>query len=352
MGKLSVLHDYVTSCRRWLVRGLLVGSSVIVFTLSPEVTAEAQATETRAVIRIANDYGPTTLMGELIEDYIQRVTMLSHDTLSFSTRTDIPPQAHFPAMQAKVIEMASTFASALSRDDPMFALSTLPGITRSHEQAQSLYRLSRPVYEALLTARDQRLLFAVPWPPSGIWSRKPIESLDALKGLNIRTFDANASRYFLDLGAEPHLLSWDVLRARLGDDDLDAVLTSASAGAALGLEKAFAHYTPINYAYPLNIVSIHQDALESLSVTQQEALLNVADEMERLGWQKSHASEIAAYEELMAIGVTVQIRHAKALKNAMAASSQRVLQQWLQKVGWEHRDLVNYYLASRDKSDG
>lgn len=39
------------------------GGSVIVFTLSLEVTAEAQASETRAAIRIANDYSPTTLMG-------------------------------------------------------------------------------------------------------------------------------------------------------------------------------------------------------------------------------------------------------------------------------------------------
>ncbi|WP_191237286.1 TRAP transporter substrate-binding protein DctP [Cobetia marina] len=352
MEKLSVLRDCVASCRRWLVRGLLAGGSVIVFTLSPEVTAEAQASETRAAIRIANDYGPTTLMGGLIEEYRQRVTILSNDTLSFSTRSDIPPQSHLPAMQAKVIEMASTLASALSRDDPMFALSTLPGITRTLEEAQRLYRLSRPVYGELLAARNQRLLFAVPWPPSGIWSRKPIDSLEALKGLNIRTFDTNASRYFLDLGAEPHLLSWEVLQARLGDDDLDAVLTSASGGIVLGLEEAFAHYTPINYAYPLNIVSINQEALDSLSAKQQKALLNVADEMERLGWQKSRASEISAYEELMAIGVTVQVRHAKALNSAMAASSQRMLQQWLQKVGWEYRDLVNYYLASRDESDG
>lgn len=63
MEKLSVLRDCVASCRRWLVRGLLAGGSVIVFTLSPEVTAEAQASETRSAIRIANDYGPTTLMG-------------------------------------------------------------------------------------------------------------------------------------------------------------------------------------------------------------------------------------------------------------------------------------------------
>ena len=66
--------------------------------------------------------------------------------------------------------MANTVGGTLGEEDPVFLLSSLPFVTPTMEDARALYEHAQPLYEQLFAERKQKLLYAVPWPPSGIWS--------------------------------------------------------------------------------------------------------------------------------------------------------------------------------------
>jgi TRAP-type C4-dicarboxylate transport system substrate-binding protein len=77
--------------------------------------------------------------------------------------------------------MASSFGGALGDENALFLLSTLPLLTPSATDARVLFDAAHTLYEKAFAERGQKLLYASPWPPSGIWSAFAVDSAAALK---------------------------------------------------------------------------------------------------------------------------------------------------------------------------
>ena len=110
----------------------------------------------------------------------------------------------------------------------MFLISSLPFLVTTVEEAELLYKVwpspsSRRVFEE----NDQVLLYASPWPPSGIWAQDAMDSTAALAGLTIRTYDKNGTTALNELGAAAIRLSWADVVPSISTGAIDAVLTSA-----------------------------------------------------------------------------------------------------------------------------
>ena len=52
----------------------------------------------------------------------------------------------------------------------------LPFLADSYDEAAKLYRIQKPVMEKKLAEQGMQLLYSVPWPPQGLYSKKPIAS--------------------------------------------------------------------------------------------------------------------------------------------------------------------------------
>ena len=86
---------------------------------------------------------------------------------------------------------------------------------------------------------------------------KPLDSMDAIKNVRIRTYDANGTITLRNAGAAPIQLSWADTVPQLTTGGIDGVLTSADGGAAAQLWEHQSHFTEVNYASPLQIVHMN-----------------------------------------------------------------------------------------------
>ena len=77
-----------------------------------------------------------------------------------------------------------------------------------------------------LAERKQKLLYAVPWPASGIWSAVPLSNAAALKSLKIRTYDEMSTDVLGKVTASATLVSFNDLDPKLQSGDINAVLSS------------------------------------------------------------------------------------------------------------------------------
>src|SRR6185295_20287237 len=160
--------------------------------------------------------------------------------------------------------------------DSVFLLPSLPFLAATPEQAQVLAQIARPAYEAILEKHNQKLLYLSPWPAAGLWAGKPIDTVQALRGLRIRTADANGVAAFKAAGAAPVQVSFSDAIPQLKAGQLDAVLSSGDGGAGARLMETLRHFTAIEYAVTMSMVTINNDAWAALEPAWQEAMLAAA----------------------------------------------------------------------------
>lgn len=91
------------------------------------------------------------------------------------------------AVQQGKAEAGETIMSSMVKDIPVAGADSVPFVVSSYKDAQRLWKLQRPGMEKHFAARGMKLLYAVPWPPQGLHSSKPVRGLADFKGTQMRT---------------------------------------------------------------------------------------------------------------------------------------------------------------------
>ena len=144
----------------------------------------------------------------------------------------------------------------------------------------------------------QKLLYAAPYTPTGIWADRALEDLAAFEGLKIRTYDAAGVEVLSQVGAAPIQLSWADTVPQLTTGGIDAVLTSDESGIAGSLWEHLSHFNVVPYSVAINMTHMNLDVFESLTTEQQDAVEGAAQAAEEAAWQRA-AERVASNAEVL-----------------------------------------------------
>jgi len=203
------------------------------------------------------------------------------------------------------LPMSDILMGVVSGSDEIFGLSTIPLLVSSYDEAREFYSAAKPYYEKACEKWNQKLLYAAPWPRSGLFTKKPVTSLEDIAGLKIRTYDKNGAEFLQRAGASPQSLPWGEVYTALSTGLIDSVLTSATSGKDGKFWEVLANFTKINYSYPLNMMTINMDYWNSLSPDQQQAMLEAAAATEDAQWQASQKSVVDSLAILEENGMAI-----------------------------------------------
>ncbi len=209
------------------------------------------------------------------------------------------------AVKDATLPMSDILMGVVSGSDDIFGLTTIPMLVDSYEQARVFYDAARPYYDKACATWNQKLLYAAPWPHSGLFTKKPVNVVADTAGLKVRTYDKNGADFLQRAGASPQSLPWGEVYTALSTGLIDSVLTSATSGVDGKLWEVLSHFTQINYSFPLNMLTINLDYWNALSPVQQEALQRAAVEVEDMQWQASQASVVESLKVLGDNGMTI-----------------------------------------------
>jgi TRAP-type C4-dicarboxylate transport system substrate-binding protein len=70
----------------------------------------------------------------------------------------------------------------------VFGADGLPFLADSYDSAYKLYQAQKPLLQKKLGEQGMTLLYAVAWPPQGIYTKKPVSSAADLKGIKWRAY--------------------------------------------------------------------------------------------------------------------------------------------------------------------
>lgn len=299
----------------------------------------------------SNEYNSTSIHAEGDKFFIEAVSELSGGDIDITLHTGaslgFKSADNFYAVADNAIQIADTLAGTMAGIDPIFLLSSLPFIVENEDQAELLYQIAKPYYQKVFAQNGQILLYASPWPASGIWSESPVTNAEELSGLKIRTYDKNGTLTLREAGAEPIKLSWGDVVPQLSTGAIKAVLTSADAGASAKFWEHLNHYSAIQYAIPLNMVHMNKEVFDDLSEDNQKYILEAAELTDKHNWQTVRTRVTGNYTELSNNGVEIYKSLPESFISLLQKSAEPSLQEWLEDTGSYGKDIISSFESQK-----
>ena len=209
------------------------------------------------------------------------------------------------AVRDGIVPIADMAVQQQSGEVPFLSFAAMPGLASGFDETRILMDVARPYAEKIFKQYNQKLLYTAVWPGQGIYAKRPIKSVADLKGLKIRTSDKSSTDYFALLGASPILLPWAEVVPALASGVIEGVTTSSQSGVDGKFPEFMDYFTPVNWANPINMVTVNLDTWNELKPEHQAAIEKIAKEMEAELWRVSRELDDANLKTLTDGGMEV-----------------------------------------------
>ncbi len=308
----------------------------------------ASAAHAQVKFDLANEYSAQSLVGIADQFFIESVKKHSNGeviiTPHYGGALGYKSKDHFDAVGDGAVPIAGTYTGVFTGIDPVFTLSAMPFLTPSIEEAKALFEVARPYYDKVFAKHGQKLLYASPYTPTGIWAKKSVTSIDDLKNLKIRTYDAAGVETFKQIGAAPIQLSWADVVPQLGTGGIEAVLTSDESGISGKFWEHLSHFNAVPYSVAINMTHMNLKAFNALSPAQQKAIMDAAAETQEANWKRIQERVVRNAGILKEKGVIV-VAAPQPLVEELQAAARTVLEKWKKDMGPDGDAILVAYRA-------
>ena len=250
----------------------------------------------------------------------------------------------FRAVRRGTIPIGERLISALGNEDPIFEVDALPFLATSFEAAMKLHKASTPVMAEILAEKDLKLLYAVPWPPQGLYNKNPVSSAADMKGVKFRAYNAATSRLAELMGAVPTKIEAAELSQAFATGVAESMISSGSTGYDRKIWEHVKYWYDVQAWLPKNMVIANKAAWNDLDAKLQKIVMDEAVKAEQAGWDK--ARELADWykEQLAANGMEVG-PPSDSLKADFESIGATMTKEWLDKAGAEGQAVIDAYQA-------
>ena len=242
------------------------------------------------------------------------------------------------------VEAGETIMTSLVAEMPIAGADSVPFIVRSYADARRMWRHQRPLVEEQFAKRGLQALYAVPWPPQGLYASKPIISAADLRGSRMRTYNATTARIATLVGAQGVDVPMVEVNKALAEGRIDSMITSAVTGVENRVWSHLRYYYEVNAWFPKNIVFANADAFRALSAPARQALLAACARAEARGWAASEAAAASSVEELRRNGMTVE-RVPREFATEIRRLGERFSLEWVRQVGAQANQIFIPYFT-------
>lgn len=209
------------------------------------------------------------------------------------------------AVRARQVPIGEFLMSQLNNEDAAYGVDSQPFLATSYEDARALWEAQKPVVTEMLAEQGLVPLYAVAWPPQGLYTDREITSVEELNGVRFRAYNAQMEEFAGLAGAAPVQVEASDIPQAFATGQVEAMMTSSSTGVNSQAWDFLTHYTPIDAWVPKNLVVVNQREFDGLEPDVRQAVLDAAAAAETRGWEMSVAEAEAQTQALADNGITV-----------------------------------------------
>ena len=250
------------------------------------------------------------------------------------------------AVQGNQAQMGEILLANFANENPIYALDGIPFLATSYDAAQKLYKTQKPALEKTLAAQGMTLLYAVAWPPQGIYAHKEVASVSDLRGIKWRAYSPATSKIAELVGAQPVTIQAAELSQALATGVVQSYMSSGSTGVDSKTYEHLKFYHDTQAWLPKNAVIVNKKAFDALDKASQDALLKAGAAAEARGWARSAEVNTSSVKTLAEKGMKIVKPSAK-----LSADMQQVggvmLADWLKASGSDGKSIVDAYKSGK-----
>jgi TRAP-type C4-dicarboxylate transport system substrate-binding protein len=224
----------------------------------------------------------------------------------------------------------------------IFGADGLPFLADSYDAAAKLWKVQRPMMEKKLAEQGLMVLYAVPWPPQGIYSKKALASAADLKGIKWRAYSPATSRIAELVGAQPVTVQAAEVSQAFATGVAESMMSSGSTGADAKLYEHVKFWYDTQAWLPKNAVLVNKAAFDALDAPSKQALLKAGADAETRGWEASKKANGESLDKLKAGGMQI-LPPTPQLTSDMKKVGDTMLKEWVDKAGPEGKQLVDAF---------
>jgi TRAP-type C4-dicarboxylate transport system substrate-binding protein len=224
----------------------------------------------------------------------------------------------------------------------LYGVDGLPFLANSYDSAKKLWSVQRPYIEKLLDAQGLMLMYAVPWPPQGLFVPKEVNAVADMNGLNWRAYDKQTARMGELFKARPVTIQAAEVAQALATGRINSLVSSAQSGVDYKAWESVKFFYDVQAWLPKNMIIANKAAFNGLDKALQGQLLAEARKAEEAGWASSVRTAESTKQTLASNGMKVAAPGAK-LAGELSAIGRQMVDEWLATAGADGKSLVDAF---------
>ena len=146
----------------------------------------------------------------------------------------------------------------------LFGADGLPFLADSYDAAMKLWRAQKPFLDKKLGEQGMMVLYAVAWPPQGIYPKRTLNSAADMKGLKWRAYSPATARIAELVGATPVTVQAAELSQAMATGVVDSYMSSGTTGWDTKTFEHIKNWYDTQAWLPKNAVIVNRAAFQAL----------------------------------------------------------------------------------------
>ena len=253
------------------------------------------------------------------------------------------------AVQGGQAQIGEVLLVNFENENPMYGADGIPFLATSYAESKRLSDAQKPFTDKLLAAQGMKLMYAVAWPPQGIYVKKEIASVADMRGLKWRAYSPATGKIAELIGAQPVTIQAAELSQALATGVVESYMSSGSTGYDTKTYESIKYFYDTQAWLPKNAIIVNRKAFDALDAATQAALTKAAADAEVRGWKVSEEKNDWYKKALTEKGMKIMTPSPKLMGDLKQVGA-IMLADWQKRAGPDGEAMVAAYLKSAPKA--
>ncbi|WP_417768162.1 TRAP transporter substrate-binding protein [Stappia sp.] len=248
------------------------------------------------------------------------------------------------AVQTGQVPIGERLLSAHANEDPLFGIDSIPFLATSFEDSVNLWKAAQGAVEEALDGQNLVLLYSVPWPPQGMYFNMEVNSVDDMKGVKFRAYNAATAKLAELTGMLPVQIEAAEVSQAFATGVAQSMISSGATGYDSKLWENVSHFYEVDAWLPRNSIMVNKDTWAGLDDATRKVFTDCAATAEAEGLQKAKDYTTFTLDGLKSNGMNVA-KPSDKLKSDLAVVGETMTGEWLKAAGDKGKAIVDAYKA-------